>query len=159
MVLTWAHASFCIGYKNNLLSWCTFIYNWPQSFTITRWLVLPVWLPTLSHRSTASYKIVHKNRRTMMLQSRLMVNHLSDWQLSERFVALNDLAEDDVFSIEPWRSDSRDKELTAVGIWTSIGHAQKAWASTLRSRMASSHRILSNSACYDILVNVLYACG
>jgi len=47
-------------------------------------------------------------------------------------VARNDLAEDDVLSIEPAGHGGGDEELGAVGVWSSIGHGQKEWAVVLQ---------------------------
>ena len=38
--------------------------------------------------------------------------------------ALNDLAEDDVATIEPWSGDSANEELRSVGVGTSVSHGK-----------------------------------
>lgn len=41
------------------------------------------------------------------------------------FVALKDLAEDDVAAVEPGGLDCGDKELGAVGVFAGVGHAHE----------------------------------
>jgi len=45
--------------------------------------------------------------------------------------SLNNLSEDSVLAIEPLSLHSTNEELAAVGVGTSIGHGQSAWASVL----------------------------
>lgn len=42
--------------------------------------------------------------------------------------AVTDLAKDNVAIIEPGGSDGGDEELSAVGVWSTVGHREKPWA-------------------------------
>jgi len=46
--------------------------------------------------------------------------------------ALDNLAEHDVTTIQPWGGNSGDEELGAIGVWASIGHGQVARSSVLQ---------------------------
>jgi len=52
--------------------------------------------------------------------------------LVDNFVSLEDFAKNDVSSVEPARGGGADEELGSVGIWTSVGHAEKALLGVLQ---------------------------
>lgn len=45
--------------------------------------------------------------------------------------ALDDAAEHDVLAVQPRRLHGGQEELAAVGVWSSVGHGQDAWAGVL----------------------------
>lgn len=51
---------------------------------------------------------------------------------AETHHALQDLAKDHMFPIEPWRLHSGDEELGAVSVFASVGHAQPSWTIMLQ---------------------------
>ena len=62
---------------------------------------------------------------------------LASWVAESRdliykFLTTNDLAEHDVFAIEPTGDHGRDEELGAVGVGASIGHRQQIRAIVLQ---------------------------
>lgn len=56
----------------------------------------------------------------------------ASFNLSEELHALNDLTKDHMLSVQPWGLGSAEEKLTAIGVRSSIGHGQDAWASVLK---------------------------
>lgn len=63
---------------------------------------------------------------------RLVSRALGDiLNLVHNLVALENLAEDNVTSIEPASDDCGDEELGAVGVFSGVGHAEQSFAGVL----------------------------
>ena len=56
----------------------------------------------------------------------LLLNSASILDFSHDIHAFDDLAENDMLVVKEWRSDGRDEELTSVGVFPGIRHAQQA---------------------------------
>lgn len=45
--------------------------------------------------------------------------------------AVADLAENDVFTVQPRSNGGGHEKLTAVGVWSAVGHGQETWSNVL----------------------------
>lgn len=64
---------------------------------------------------------------------------------AETHHALQDLAKDDVFSIEPRRLHGGDEELGAISVFACVGHAQPSWAIVLQLEVLIREAITINT--------------
>lgn len=53
------------------------------------------------------------------------------FDLLDDIESFDDLAEDDVLAVQPRGWDGGDEELGALGVWSSIGHAEVSRSSVL----------------------------
>lgn len=57
------------------------------------------------------------------------------------YLPFNDLAKDNVLTIQPGAGDSGDEELGAVGVGTSVGHGKETRLSVLKSEVLISELV------------------
>lgn len=62
--------------------------------------------------------------------------------------ALQDLAKDDVFSIEPWCLHGGNEELGTVSVFACVGHAQPSWAIVLQLEVLIRETITIDALSY-----------
>lgn len=54
------------------------------------------------------------------------------WHQANTYHSLQNFPKDDVFAVQPWSLDCGNKELGAVGVFASVGHAEPTRAVVLQ---------------------------